>query len=149
MRNVSLRRIGCAVLLDMQGRLLLQQRDDIPGILQPGKISLFGGHCETGETNLECAVREINEEISYPVSADRCELLVKYEGADIDLLESIGGTLDCEIYLVRDIPAEKLVITEGALFICAPDDLARIGAKLAPLARFALAAFERQRSTTA
>lgn len=145
----SHRKIGCAILLDTSGRLLLQQRDDIPNILQPGKISLFGGHCENHETHLECAVREINEEISYPVQAGRFELLVKYEGADLDLSDPGGGTLDCKIYLVRDIPVEKLIITEGALLIVHPDDTGRFETKLAPLARLALARFERQRSTPA
>lgn len=141
----STRRIGCAILLDTSGNLLLQQRDDIPTILQPGKIALFGGHCEDGETCLQCAVREIHEEISYPVSAGQFELLARYRGADIDVPENTTGTLDCEIFLVRDIPLDKLVITEGTLFIIAPGDLARIETKLAPLARFALAEFERQR----
>ncbi len=145
----STRRIGCAILLDTSGNLLLQQRDDIPTILQPGKISLFGGHCENGETNLECAVREIAEELSHPVPADRFELLLRYDGADIDRESepNEGGMLDCEIYLVRDIPRDKLIITEGALFISAPDDLARIDGKLAPLARFALAEFARRRTS--
>ncbi len=143
------RKIGCAILLDTEGRLLLQQRDDIPGILQPGKISLFGGHRENGETCLQCAVREIAEEISYPVPAERFELLLRYDGADIDLEDGATGALACEIYLVRDIPVNKLVITEGALLIVAPDDIARIDVNLAPLARLALAAFERQRNKSA
>jgi 8-oxo-dGTP diphosphatase len=39
-----------AVLIDMRGRFLFQRRDDVPGILSPGKIGLFGGHRKTGET---------------------------------------------------------------------------------------------------
>jgi hypothetical protein len=31
--------IACAILVGILGRLLLQQPDDIPGILQPEKIS--------------------------------------------------------------------------------------------------------------
>lgn len=140
------RRIGCAILIDTSGNLLLQERDDIPGILQPGKIALFGGHCEDNETNLQCAVREIEEELSHPVPAERFELLLRYDGADIDVEN--GGTLACEVYVVRGIPADRLVITEGALFVIAPDDLARIDSRLAPLARLALAEFERRRGKT-
>jgi hypothetical protein len=40
------REIACAIIVDAQGRFLLQQRDDVPGILQPGKVGLFGGHRE-------------------------------------------------------------------------------------------------------
>ncbi len=140
-RPVSHRKIGCAILIDTSGNLLLQQRDDIPGILQPGKIGLFGGHCENDETCLQCAVREIFEEISYPVASQRFELLVRYDGKDMDI--DSDGSLECEVYLVRDIPAGELTITEGALLMVAPDDIARIDNKLTPLARLALAHLER------
>ncbi|RTL50783.1 MAG: NUDIX domain-containing protein [Bradyrhizobiaceae bacterium] len=131
------RRIGCAVLIDTSGNLLLQQRDDIPNILQPGKISLFGGHCEDGETCLACAVREIEEEISYAVPAEKFELLLRHEGADMEI--DGDGSLECEVYVVRDLPLDKLVITEGALAVVAPNDVPRIDGKLSPLARLALA----------
>jgi 8-oxo-dGTP diphosphatase len=42
------------------GRFL---RDDITGIIHPGKVGLFGGHREGDEAYLECIVREIHEEI--------------------------------------------------------------------------------------
>jgi hypothetical protein len=42
MDNPVLRReTASAVLIDTAGRLLLQQRDDIPGILFPGMVGLF------------------------------------------------------------------------------------------------------------
>jgi 8-oxo-dGTP pyrophosphatase MutT (NUDIX family) len=59
------RQFACAVLIDGFGRFLLQQRDDIPDIVDPGKIGLFGGGRECGETYLQCIVREVNEELSY------------------------------------------------------------------------------------
>ena len=43
------REVSCAIILDTLGRFLLQLRDNVPGILQPGKIGLFGGHREDGE----------------------------------------------------------------------------------------------------
>jgi len=48
-----------AILIDSLGRFLFQLRDDIPEILYPGKIGLFGGHREGNETFLECVVREV------------------------------------------------------------------------------------------
>jgi hypothetical protein len=56
------REIACAIIIDTSGSFLLQQRDDVVGILHPGKVSLFGGHREGSETFLECVVREIHEE---------------------------------------------------------------------------------------
>src|SRR4051794_19466903 len=61
----KIREIAGAVIFDTSGRLLLQLRDNIPGILYPGKITLFGGHREGDETFLECVVREIHEELSF------------------------------------------------------------------------------------
>lgn len=144
MNTLPVRKIGCAILIDTGGNLLLQQRDDIPGILQPGKIGLFGGHCENNETNLQCAVREIAEETSRPVAAEKFELLARYDGKDMEIERD--GLLDCEVFIVRDIPAEKLVITEGALLAVRLQDIAALKNKLTPLARFALDHFERQRS---
>lgn len=68
---------ACAVLIDAQACFLLQQRDNVPGIALPGRGGFFGGHREDGESNLQCVVREIKEEISY-FPADR---LVVTEGS--------------------------------------------------------------------
>jgi hypothetical protein len=39
MKEPARREIVCAVILDTEGKFLLQQRDDVPGILHPGKGS--------------------------------------------------------------------------------------------------------------
>src|SRR5215468_6548023 len=72
------REVAAALLIDTRGRFLLQQRDNVPGILFPGKIGLFGGHREGDETFLECAVREVHEEISYFISPERFEHLASF-----------------------------------------------------------------------
>ncbi len=69
------REFTCAVLIDTLGRFLLQQRDNVPGIVHPGKIGLFGGHRECGETYLQCIVREVHEELSYFIPPERFEYL--------------------------------------------------------------------------
>ncbi len=45
-----MREIASTLLFDTAGRLLFQQRDNIAGIAEPGKIGLFGGHKEGNET---------------------------------------------------------------------------------------------------
>jgi 8-oxo-dGTP diphosphatase len=132
------REIGCAIVIDTHGHFLLQQRDDVAGILYPGMVGLFGGHREGNETFLECVVREIHEEISYFVSADRFEFLTSLDGKDIDVE---GGFLRGEFFIARDVPADALVITEGSLLIIKPGDLAKMDAKLTPSAKFAMKAF--------
>lgn len=69
------REIACALVIDAHGRFLLQPRDDIVGVIYPGKVGLFGGHREDDETFLECVVREVHEELSYLVPAERFEYL--------------------------------------------------------------------------
>ena len=69
------REIACALIIDTCGRFLLQQRDDIPGIVCPGMVGLFGGHREGDETFLQCVVREVHEEISYFVAPERFDHL--------------------------------------------------------------------------
>jgi 8-oxo-dGTP diphosphatase len=135
---LATREIASAIVIDTLGRFLLQRRDDIPGILHPGKVALFGGHREGDETYLECAVRELNEELSYPLTSERFEHLVTVGGSDKDVE---GGTVRGDIFVVRDIPIDELIITEGSLLIVERTDLATIETELTPFARFAITTF--------
>jgi 8-oxo-dGTP diphosphatase len=130
-----LREIAPTVIFDDLGRLLLQQRDDIPGILYPGAIGLFGGHREGEETFLACAVREIHEELSFYVPPERFDFLIRFEGADP---ENPKGTLHAEFFLVRELRVSDLTVTEGQLLVVQPNELNSIRQKLTPSARLAL-----------
>ena len=132
------REITGAILIDTSGRLLLQQRDDVVGIVHPGKVGLFGGHREGDETFLECVVREIHEEISYFVPAERFEYLASLSGEDVD---AEGGSLRAEFFVVSGMPVEGLTVTEGALLVARPEEVIKIDHKLTPSARFAMKAF--------
>jgi 8-oxo-dGTP diphosphatase len=130
-----LREIAPTVVFDDQGRLLPQQRDDIPGILYPGAIGLFGGHREGDETFLACAVREIHEELSYYVPPERFDFLTRFEGPDP---ENPGETVHAEFFIVHGLEIANLTITEGQLLVVQPTELAAIHQKLTPSARRAL-----------
>src|SRR5260370_9129894 len=133
--SVRHREIACAIIIDKFGRFLLQQRDDIVGIIHPGKVGVFGGHREGEESYLECVVREIHEEISYFVPPERFEHLASFDGTDIDV---DGGTVSGEFFVARDIPVDALVITEGSLLIVKPVELVQMDGKLTPSANFAI-----------
>src|SRR5215469_4604824 len=136
------REVASAIIIDNQGRFLLQQRDQAPGIAQPGKIGLFGGHRKNGETYLQCVVREVYEEIGYFISPDRFEHLVSYSGTEFDI---DGDTMRGEFFIARDIPIDELNVTEGSLLVVEPDKLATVEHKLAPSVRFAMQALEERK----
>jgi len=59
------------VLLRNDGAVLLQLRDDIPTIQDPGLWVVPGGHLNPGETPAEGAIREFEEETCYRCSRVR------------------------------------------------------------------------------
>jgi 8-oxo-dGTP diphosphatase len=132
------REIACAILLDTFGRLLLQQHDDKTGIAHPGKISLFGGHRESNETYLQCATREICEEITYFALPECFEHLTSYTGVNPEL-DSV--LVHAEFFIVRNLPVERLVITEGSLLTIKQDELVSVETRLTPPTRYAIRAF--------
>lgn len=66
--NSAPRLVALAILFQ-EGQFLMQLRDDIPGIFYPGHWGLFGGHLEAGETPEQGLIREVWEEISYPLKS--------------------------------------------------------------------------------
>lgn len=135
-----------ALLISTDGRLLMQLRDDLPHVSDPGKISLFGGRREGTESFLECVVREIHEEIGYYLPPERFELIGQYSGTDH---LTPDGTLHGEVFLARDVPIDQLTVTEGRLAIVAVDELERISGRLARPAQYALQIFLKRDPTKA
>ncbi len=116
-----------AVLIDTQGRFLLQQRDNNPNILHPGMIGLFGGHREEGETFLECIVREVREEISYHVPPEQFAFLGSRTSSELT-----GGIRRIDTFVARDIPSEAVRVTEGTLVVAGRAELLRLKPKIVP-----------------
>ncbi len=56
-----------AILVNREGKVLLQHRDDNPSIRYPGHWALFGGSIELGESPHAAARREIFEETGYNI----------------------------------------------------------------------------------
>ncbi len=97
-----------ALLVDTNGKLIAQQRDDKPGITNPGMVSLFGGTSHEGESPAETLRRELQEELELEVSSNNLLLqTVKHEN---------GTNVACSIYIVTGVDAEKLELHEGAGF---------------------------------
>ena len=99
------RPVAGAVLLHPDGRVLLQHRDDKPGIESPGQWSLFGGGLDEGEEPAEAMLREIEEEIGYRPRAYR------------PLVVFSGWYAEFHVYLAEVTPTiEELVLGEGQGF---------------------------------
>lgn len=99
----SMREIASPLLFDTAGRFLFQQRDNIEGITEPGKIGLFGEHKEASETFLECISREVSEELSINLPLQTFQPLTVYEGIDLE----IGGPIRAEFSVARNISLPK------------------------------------------
>ena len=97
-----------ALLVDTNGKLIAQQREDKPGITNPGMVSLFGGTSHEGESPIETLRRELQEELELEVNSRNLLLqTVKCEN---------GTNVACSIYIVTGVDAEKLKLHEGAGF---------------------------------
>ncbi len=79
------------LLIRDDGSLILQVRDDKPGITNPGLVTSFGGHIEPGEEPLDAAVREINEETNLNLKRSdltfykKCRKTKEVHGEDWDV----------------------------------------------------------------
>lgn len=63
-----------AVIYDSHGRILLQERDDVPEILEPNRWGFFGGMVEEGEAFEVALRRELVEELGCEVGCIEGEL---------------------------------------------------------------------------
>jgi 8-oxo-dGTP diphosphatase len=139
MTMIRRREFACAILLDTLGRFLLQQRDNVPGIVHPGKIGLFGGQRESGETYLQCIVREVHEELTYFLPPERFEYVASYDATDID---PEGNTvIHGEFFIARGVPVERVTVTEGTLFIAELGERQVLEHRLSPSGKAGLDAF--------
>jgi 8-oxo-dGTP diphosphatase len=129
------REMAGSVVLDLHGRFLLQLRDNKPTTRNRDKLAFFGGLREGDESFLECAIREFQEELTYSIPADRFEHFMSYRGPD---LEVEGCTAHGEIFIVRNIPADAVTVTEGSLFIAEARELHSLKDRFAPFSRFIL-----------
>lgn len=104
-----------ALIVDRDGRFLLQHRDDKPGIYNPGLWGSFGGAIEPYEAPDDGLLRELQEELAW--QPERIEL---YGAYPYD-----GGKLLIYVYAMRlDVPVDSLVLSEGqGMALFAVDDL--------------------------
>ncbi len=100
-----------ALLIEKSGKAILQKRDNNTEITNPGKITLFGGEVEFGETEEGCFKREIKEEVDLAVSD------FSYLGLYQKRSATHGEDCDCYVYLVENIDLKKIKVSEGQGYV--------------------------------
>ncbi len=98
------------LLVRSDGAVILQVRDDKPGISNPGLIASFGGHIEDGEEPLDGAVREINEETNLGLTKNQ---LQPYRTCH-KTKEVHGEDWDVYYFAASNVSEEGLKVYEGA-----------------------------------
>ncbi len=94
------------ILLETPNKdLIFQHRDDIPNIINPGKVCTFGGHSEGEETPVECALRELEEESTLSLFHFNLELFVHFTLSPPHLEEYI--------FIAKNINPSKIKVLEG------------------------------------
>lgn len=129
------------LLIAKDGRLILQQREEKPGITLPGYVAMFGGTVEPEETPEKAAERELLEELNFKVDGEKLEKLGVYQKTQ----ELDGEDYEIHVYLIRDVDPDQLELREGKAikFVRADDDLVAI--KLSRITRLAIGDYYRTR----
>jgi 8-oxo-dGTP pyrophosphatase MutT (NUDIX family) len=97
------------------GHVLLQKRDNLPTIEEPGKWDVWGGHCEVGETPEVGAVREeLGIEIADP------------QVLTFLMTRSVDGREECVWAYVVEADGTPPVHEGERAEWCAPEDAARL-----------------------
>lgn len=120
------------LLVDGDGRLLLQHRDDKAWIINPGKWSTFGGHLEAYETPQDGFLREMQEELAW--RPDQIELFYAYPCA-CDGPEHLVYDFAAAV----DVPHAALQLHEGQGMAFFPPDALPAG--IVPETRAEIARF--------
>ena len=96
------------LLRTKEGGLILQRRDNKPNLVNPGKLSVFGGRRKNGESPEECALRELREETNLRLSATDLKFVREYGAPD-----DKGIWVHCNYYLVENVEINDVELQEG------------------------------------
>ncbi len=106
---------AAALLVDGDGRFLLQHRDDKPDIANPGMWGSFGGEVKPYETPHDGFLRELREELSWQPQRFELYLAIPYDAVQ---------TLIYIFMAPVDVPVDQLVLGEGqGMAVFAPNAL--------------------------
>ena len=110
------------ILVDPQGRILLQERDEHPRI-DPGKWGLAGGHLDPGEDFEPAAYRELAEETGVRLEAGDLELFAEFT---VDHREAYGTWDRMQVFVAAtDLTDADIDCREGRQIVFVDPEIAR------------------------
>lgn len=129
-------RFACVILVDPEGRVLMQERDEKARIA-PEQWGLCGGHLEDGEPEAEGAVRELEEETAIRLLTDQVRYFDTFEvfHPETDSLDTLAV-----FAAPTSLTDDDIVVGEGRQIVFVEPDAAR-GLDLTGSASLALPAF--------
>ncbi len=129
--------VAVGLIIADDGRLLLQHRDDKPGLPGANLWGFFGGHIEPGERSADAFLREMDEELGW-----RPRHFEPFATREVD---SGGWHLTSHVFAAHlDAPLSALTLSEGqAMALYAPD---AIPATTTPSVRPVIAEFAASRT---
>lgn len=108
------------IILTPDGKVILQLRDDKPGISCPGQITAFGGSCEKNEEPLQAAKREMKEELGLDLQDKDLTFWKAYRKT---VMEHGEDSLVNLFILNYPLQAKEITVFEGqGYFLVSPDD---------------------------
>lgn len=97
------------------GTLVMQQREDKPGIAHPNQVSVFGGRSTPEESARATAVRELKEETGLRIREMDLRPLVTIPYL---VEEEKARCMLCSYFLVENINRDTIVVKEGQGMVC-------------------------------
>jgi 8-oxo-dGTP pyrophosphatase MutT (NUDIX family) len=106
----SFRDAAAAIIVMNDGRYLMQERDDRPGIFYPNHWGLFGGAFELGESSEGALRRELQEELGLSAGSLRLFTNMQFD------FECLGGRRCIRVFYELELALDQLsqlTLTEG------------------------------------
>jgi len=104
--------IIAGVLIKQNGEYVVQKRDNIPNIAEPGMLTFWGGAADGDETPKMAAVRELLEETGLKVREEELEYIMNYETHGRSPA-FIGKTINVYSYFLEVESAVEINCYEG------------------------------------
>ena len=98
-----------AILVTEDNNILLQERDILPGLINSGLISMFGGTIKSNEDVTAGLKRELREELKLDLSEKKIEKLGTYKKTK--KIDGVEWTVN--VFIVSHIKPQELILTEG------------------------------------